>query len=370
MDMPKHFLSDAQLNASDIPASAFSKTVLEWFDEFGRKDLPWQQSRDAYSIWISEIMLQQTQVTTVIPYYERFMASFPDVQSLAAAEQDDVLHHWTGLGYYARARNLHKSAKLICSEYAGIFPTDIDSLVDLPGIGLSTAGAVLSFSTNQRHPILDGNVKRVLCRYFGVEGWPGKSSVQKELWQLANENTPSDRVAEYTQAIMDFGATQCKRHSPDCNLCPLKDSCYALNEGQVKSLPSKKPRKIVPVRQSILLLLLNDSNEPLLIKRPPSGIWGGLWCLPELPFDGELPNDKQIQDWVEDEFGLMIDEVSPKHVFRHTFSHFHLDITALNAQLSEQTSPQINDQAYIWFNHSKDLQIGLAAPIKKLLNLH
>jgi len=322
-------------NAKPIHNS-FTAKILKWFDQFGRMSLPWQKSKHPYSIWISEIMLQQTQVATVIPYYERFIASFPDVATLAKAEQDDVLHHWTGLGYYARARNLHKAAKIITEKYAGLFPQDIDTLINLPGIGRSTAGAILSFSTEQRHPILDGNVKRVLCRYFGVEGWSGKASVLSKLWELADQCTPNSRIANYTQAIMDFGATQCKRSSPDCANCPL---------------------------------------AKILIKRPPVGIWGGLWCMPEISYEELIPSNKQMIEWINNNLFLINETINSGSFFdgesfRHTFSHFHLDVTTVKIKLSNNSSLQISDfENHIWFNATNNLQIGLAAPIKKLLRV-
>jgi len=355
--------------------NSFTANILKWFDQFGRKSLPWQKSQHPYSIWISEIMLQQTQVATVIPYYERFMASFPDVVTLAKAEQDDVLHHWTGLGYYARARNLHKAAKIITEEHAGLFPEDIDALIDLPGIGRSTAGAILSFSTEQRHPILDGNVKRVLCRYFGVEGWPGKVSVQSELWELADQCTPNSRIANYTQAIMDFGATQCKRSSPDCANCPLAKSCFAFSHELTKELPTKKPKKVTPIKKSVFLVIENNKGETLLIKRPPVGIWGGLWCMPEISYEELMPSNEHMIEWVNHNLGLMADTFDSESFtegdsFRHTFSHFHHEVTTVKIKLSNDSSMQLNDlDNHIWFNAANNLQIGLAAPIKKLLRV-
>ncbi|MGB5257277.1 MAG: A/G-specific adenine glycosylase, partial [Woeseiaceae bacterium] len=261
--------------------TSFSDRLLTWFDEHGRKDLPWQQRRDPYPIWISEIMLQQTQVQTVIPYFERFMQRFASIDALASADQDDVLHHWSGLGYYARARNLHRAARMIVSEHGGVFPDDIDAVTELPGIGRSTAGAILSLSRDQRHPILDGNVKRVLTRHAAIEGWPGKTAVLKALWALADRHTPDDRVAAYTQAIMDLGATLCTRSSPAGARCPVMGDCTAYAPDTVTLYPGRKPKKEKPLRTTTMLIARTEARV-YLERRPEAGIWGGLWSLPEL----------------------------------------------------------------------------------------
>jgi len=274
----------------EVPAHAgtFSTSVLNWFAEHGRKNLPWQHDKTPYRVWVSEIMLQQTQVSTVIPYFEKFMASFPSLAALAAAPEDDVLAHWSGLGYYARARNLHKCAKLAVSNYGGVLPQALDELVAMPGIGRSTAGAILSLALGQPTPILDGNVKRVLARYFAVDGWPGKSDVLKQLWHISETVTPVKSTDSFNQAMMDLGATLCTRSRPACVRCPLASDCQARALGEPTRFPGKKPKKITPVKTTIMLALANADGAYLLERRPPSGIWGSLWSLPEVGSDHEL----------------------------------------------------------------------------------
>jgi A/G-specific adenine glycosylase len=259
-----------------VTPNTFAERVLAWYDIHGRKHLPWQQDITPYKVWVSEIMLQQTQVTTVIPYFERFMQSFPSVVELANAAQDDVLHHWTGLGYYARARNLHKAAKQIVEVHGGTFPDNIDDVIALPGIGRSTAGAVLSISRNQRHPILDGNVKRVLARYYAIGGWPGQKAVENALWEVAEKNTPEKRSANYTQVMMDLGAMVCTRSKPKCDECPLQHDCLAYAQGAQTEFPGKKPKKAIPERSTLLIVPLFQ-QQVYLEQRPSSGLWGGLY---------------------------------------------------------------------------------------------
>jgi len=263
----------------------FAIHLLKWYRQHGRHDLPWQKNKSLYSVWVSEIMLQQTQVVTVIPYYQNFMQRFPDIASLAAATQDEALRYWAGLGYYSRARNLHKAAALIVESHQGVFPVTYDEVLALPGIGPSTAGAILAQATGQRHAILDGNVKRVLARYQAIEGWPGQKTVEKQLWKYAESFTPESNVADYTQAIMDLGATLCARSSPKCDACPLVTDCKAFQLNRTAELPTKKPKKAIPVKQKRFLIIRNKRGEMLMEKRPPSGIWGGLWSLPELTMD-------------------------------------------------------------------------------------
>ena len=264
-----------------MTTNAFSTRVLAWFDENGRKDLPWQHDISPYRVWISEIMLQQTQVATVIPYYESFMQRFPDVLALADASEDEVMHLWSGLGYYSRARNLHKSAKMVAHELGGVFPQTLDGMIALPGIGRSTAGAILSIASGQQTAILDGNVKRVLARFQAVEGWPGKTPVLNELWEYAEAYTPMARVADYTQAMMDLGATVCTRSRPQCGDCPLVADCEGHASGEPTRYPGKKPKKVLPVKQTCMVVL-EHQGQILLEKRPPTGIWPGLWSLPEV----------------------------------------------------------------------------------------
>ncbi|MGB0465946.1 MAG: A/G-specific adenine glycosylase [Pontibacterium sp.] len=337
----------------------FSTAVLDWFDQHGRHDLPWQTDKSAYHTWISEIMLQQTQVVTVIPYYQRFISRFPDVNSLAEAAQDEVLHLWTGLGYYARARNLHKAAQQVVRDFEGQFPQSAEALEALPGIGRSTAGAVLSISTGKRAAILDGNVKRVLARFYAVDGWSGTSAVQKILWQFAEQNTPYERVGDYTQAMMDLGATLCTRSKPGCLLCPLQQQCQAFEKGLTAQLPSPKPKKVLPVKQTMMLLIRNEASDVLLYQRPPSGLWGGLWGLPQV---------QDLRD-CQREHGLDIDNETTEILtpLRHTFSHFHLDITPVIAELKAPAKSVMEGAPTLWYNVQQPQSVGLAAPVKKLL---
>jgi len=342
--------------------AAFTQAVLGWYDQHGRKDLPWQQDITPYRVWVSEIMLQQTQVSTVIAYFQRFMQRFPDVEKLAAAPQDEVLHLWTGLGYYARARNLHRTAQLLVAEHDGVFPADIEALCALPGIGRSTAGAIASISMSISAPILDGNVKRVLARFHAVPGWPGKKEVENQLWSLAQQYTPKKRVRDYTQVMMDLGATVCTRSKPRCPQCPLQQHCAAYGAEQTNLYPGKKPSKKIPARQTIMLLLENEQGDVLLEQRPPSGLWGGLWCLPEVDTLTQL-------DEVLQQRGLTLLDQPTKQplAFRHTFSHFHLDITPLRMVVMEAASSIKEFPAQRWVKHHAPGRLGLAAPIKSLL---
>jgi len=342
----------------------FSRRLLSWFEQNGRKDLPWQQNPTAYRVWVSEIMLQQTQVATVIPYFNRFMQQFPDVKSLAAALQDEVLKYWSGLGYYARARNLHRAARQLIREHGGQFPADLDSLMSLPGIGRSTAGAILALACGQRGVILDGNVKRVLARYHAVSGWPGKRAVADQLWLLADEHTPRKRIAEYTQAIMDLGATLCTRTKPGCGLCPLQEKCLAFAAGNPQVFPQPRPKTRRPVRTAQFLILQNGQGEVLLRKRPDHGIWGGLWSFPELPDHLSLDEYFQAQ-------GLRVLE---KHknlaTFKHQFTHFELHIEPLliQAEANGNGVREMEEQPGVWYKTGTELPGGCPAPVIQLLN--
>jgi len=339
--------------------SAFQRNILVWFDQHGRKDLPWQKDLTPYRVWLSETMLQQTQVATVIPYFNAFIAKFPDIADLANAPADEVLHLWSGLGYYARARNLHKTAQLIAEQ--GRFPDTLDELLTLPGIGLSTAGAILSIAFNKSHPILDGNVKRVLTRFRAVSGWPGNSAVNKELWAISAKLTPIDRVADYTQAMMDLGATVCTRSKPACEVCPLNGECLARRENNVSAYPTPKPAKILPIKQLTLLLLSNADKCILLEKRPPTGIWGGLWSLPE--FDSV----EEAHDWCLAR-NIHIAGQQILATRRHTFSHYHLDYTPLLIQSDNPINFVMEADRTVWYKTGQLNKLGLAAPIKQLLN--
>lgn len=339
----------------------FAQKVVAWYENRGRKHLPWQQAITPYKVWVSEIMLQQTQVTTVIPYFERFMLRFPNVAALANAPANEVMHHWSGLGYYARARNLHKAAQVIRDHYQGDFPTEIVQVEALPGIGRSTAGAVLSLACQQSHPILDGNVKRVLARCFAIEGWPGKASVLSQLWQLSEQLTPDEQVRAYNQAMMDLGATICTRSKPLCLHCPLTEQCVALKQGNVEAYPGKKPKKALPVKQTKMLICRNAKGELLLQHRPPSGIWGGLWSFPELPID------EDPLAWGKAHFACELLPLSSLPWRRHTFSHFHLDIQPQELLLKEPGWQVLDGDEWVWYNPQQPDQRGLAAPVSRLL---
>jgi A/G-specific adenine glycosylase len=344
-----------------LTASEFQKQVLEWFDQYGRKDLPWQQDIHPYRVWVSEIMLQQTQVQTVIPYFQRFMQELPTVHALAAADEDLVLHLWTGLGYYARARNLHRSAKTVVKDFDGEFPGSVEALCELPGIGRSTAGAIRSIAFQQPAAILDGNVKRVLARYAAISGWPGQSTVLKQLWELAEELAPEQRVADYSQAMMDLGATLCVRATPRCELCPLEHACQARAKHSQAEYPGRKPRKTLPVKSTTMLMVINPDDEIYLAKRPPTGIWGGLWSFPE------LDDPAQADQFCQDTFATSTDDVELWDLHRHTFSHYHLDIRPALVRLQKAPQSVMEGGQQLWYNSAQPDSIGLAAPIARLL---
>ena len=338
-------------------AKSFSQRVLSWFDDYGRKNLPWQLNASPYSVWVSEIMLQQTQVATVIPYYDRFIQHYPSIQDLAQAELDDVLALWTGLGYYARARNLHKAAKLVSEVYGGVFPQTIAELEALPGIGRSTAGAILSLSMNKKATILDGNVKRVIARHAGVKQWPGIKEIHDDLWRIAEQHTPDERCQAYNQAMMDLGALICTRTKPQCLLCPISSDCYARMSGQPEQFPGKKPKINKPVKSCAFAIKRNHQNEVFLVRRPNSGIWGGLWCFEQFDTQNELEARLAGCGTVD----------SVLASFRHTFSHYHLDITPVLITLKHSNG--VADSQGEWFSLADAKTKGLAAPVLKLLNL-
>ena len=343
--------------------SEFQTAVLNWFDQHGRTHLPWQQDISAYRVWVSEIMLQQTQVNTVIPYYLRFMKSFPSVQDLAAAPLDEILHHWTGLGYYARARNLHKTAQQVSSDLNGKFPNTVDQLCKLPGIGRSTAGAIMALAHHQNHPILDGNVKRVLARYAGVSGWPGKKSVEQKLWEIAESLLPDERIANYTQAQMDLGATICKRNKPLCLQCPLNEDCKAFLLGKTELFPTSKPKKEISIRQTHWLIAQSINGEILLEQRPASGIWGGLWSFPE--FD----NSTELTFFSQEKLEVNPQEIQQQKQIRHAFTHFKLDITPYLVHSSYSYQKIDHNKIFDWYTIRDALQLGLPAPVKAFLTL-
>ena len=336
----------------------FARDLLAWFDEHGRKDLPWQHNITPYRVWISEIMLQQTQVATVIPYYEKFMQKFPSIEELAHASQEQVLHQWTGLGYYARARNLHKTARNITKEYNGKMPMTASALEALPGIGRSTAAAIVAICSGQRAAILDGNVKRVLARIFAIEGWPGQSLTLKRLWQKAQELTPPDRVADYTQAIMDLGAIVCTRSEPKCQLCPFEPRCKARLTQSIENYPGKKPSKNIPTKQ-ITMLVIESSEGILLQKRPQSGVWGGLWSFPELPEKNAEHHLKRLG------YNIIKSILMPP--LKHTFTHYHLDIKPLHLHVEPSNEVEEPPTSTIWFDPSNPQPIGLSGVVTKIL---
>jgi A/G-specific adenine glycosylase len=346
-----------------ISAKQFQRRVLDWFDRHGRHDLPWQHKRTPYRVWLSEIMLQQTQVKTAIPYFHRFVAQYPDVATLAAAAEDDGLHLWTGLGYYARARNLLKCARVIATDHGGRFPDTVAGLESLPGIGRSTAGAIVSMAFGKPAAILDGNVKRVLARHAGIDGWPGETAVHRELWELAESLTPVERCRDYTQAMMDLGATLCTRSRPDCGRCPLAESCLANQRGEQSRYPGKKPRKSLPVRSTTMLIIRNPAGEVFLSRRPSEGIWGGLWSFPEV---GDTAAAVSL---CLDRFGCEPDRVEAWEPLRHTFSHYHLDIQPLLMRLPRDPVAVAEAGRHLWYDRARPESVGMAAPVARLMSL-
>ena len=339
--------------------SAFASRVVAWQREHGRHDLPWQNTRDTYCVWLSEVMLQQTQVATVIPYYGRFLARFPDLAKLAAAPVDEVLALWSGLGYYSRARNLHRAARTIDADHGGKFPNTFEEMVRLPGIGRSTAAAILAFCRGERRAILDGNVKRVLARVFAVRGYPGDRRVENELWRRAEALLPEEGIEAYTQGLMDLGARICTRTKPACHLCPIAADCAAHAQGREVAYPERRPATLFPEREK-LLLILRRSGAVLLEKRPPSGIWGGLWSLPE------APTDSDIERLCRERFGVRAARWQRLDPIRHSFTHFRLiihpvcvDASALDARAAEPVC--------LWLQLDAARDAALPAPVKKLL---
>ena len=338
----------------------FSTRLIRWHQRHGRHDLPWQNTADPYRVWLSEVMLQQTQVATVIPYYRRFLERFPTLPDLAAAPVEDVMALWSGLGYYARARNLHAAARTLMTDYRGEFPRDAVHIARLPGVGRSTANSIATFCFGARAPILDGNVKRVLCRAFGIEGFPGSSAVEKRLWALAEELMPPRQGAIHNQAQMDLGAMVCTRARPRCETCPFADSCIARASGRVAELPHAKPRRELPLRCATLLVLRDDARV-LLETRPPLGIWGGLQSLPELPAGADA------RHWAEQRFACRVIAVSPAPTFVHVFSHFKLQITPLVLFCNIELSPAVLEPTHDWALLDNLAAAGLPAPIRRLL---
>lgn len=338
----------------------FATRVLAWFDRHGRKDLPWQQQPTPYRVWVSEIMLQQTQVATVIPYYQRFMQRFPTVESLAAAPLDTVLQQWQGLGYYSRARHLHQAAKLICDQYGGMFPTTLAAMQALPGVGRSTAAAILSLSLGQAHAILDGNVKRVLARYHAVPGHPSNKAVEQQLWAYAEQHLPPQCNAAYTQAMMDLGATVCTRSRPACLLCPLQTGCRAYHQGNPQDYPSKRPSKPLPEKQRLALVWRGQAGNILLYKRPPTGIWGGLWSFPEF---ADLPS---LLDWLRQQGHPSAGLVALPPLI-HTFSHYRLHLQPFLLEVGVHPTRIMDSADWLWYKEGMVMEGGLTAAVQQFL---
>lgn len=331
----------------------FTEQLIAWQKVSGRHDLPWQNTRDAYRIWLSEIMLQQTQVSTVIPYYLRFLERFPTVEALAAAPIEAVIEHWAGLGYYARARNLHRCAQQVANRFGGEFPDSADTLAELPGIGRSTAAAVAAFAFGRRAAILDGNVKRVLCRQFGVAGFPGQAAIHRQLWDLAESLLPEGDIERYTQGLMDLGATLCTRGRPRCGECPVATDCVARRDGRQGELPASKPRAAVPERTATFVLL-TDGDRLLLERRPPSGLWGGLLVPPEGDPAG-----------VAARFGLTLGERQTLPPFKHAFTHFRLTLEPVLCTVTGAAG--LAEPGLEWVELARAADAGVPAPIRKLI---
>lgn len=344
-----------------MSAETFSARLLHWFATHGRHDLPWQHPRDAYRVWISEVMLQQTQVATVIPYFDRFLDHFPDVPALAQAPLDEVLRHWAGLGYYARARNLHRAAQQIARQHGGVFPQRFEDVSALPGIGRSTAGAILAQAYGQRHAILDGNARRVLARHAGIEGWPGLPKVQARLWDAAEARLPNTRLIDYTQAMMDLGNLTCRARAPRCANCPVREDCVALAHDRVAALPAPRPKRERPRRKADVLLIENAQAEVLIERRPPAGIWGGLWCLPIID---------AAQDWREhaQRIGADSNGAHALPVLRHAFTHYDLDLHPQHLRGIGSVDSIADTVGRAWIKLvDPESWPGLPAPIRKLL---
>jgi A/G-specific adenine glycosylase len=336
--------------------------LLAWFDAHGRHDLPWQRNRTPYGVWVSEIMLQQTQVGTVIPFYDRFMQRFPNAAALAAAPLDDVLAHWAGLGYYARARNLWRSARIVAAQHGGELPAAFEPLHALPGIGRSTAGAILALAHGQRWAILDGNVKRVLARYHAVAGWPGSPSVAGELWRHAEAHTPHERVGDYTQAIMDLGATLCVRTRPACTVCPLAQGCAAALAGTQALHPKPRPKRERPQRRVAVLVVRAPDGRVLLERRPARGIWGGLYSLPE------LSADDSPREWCARVLGAGVAGERALRTIEHAFTHFDLDLAPRLLDLTASPSAVMDRDDWVWCRPGVKLDVGVPAPVALLLS--
>ena len=339
--------------------ASLAAKVIAWQKQHGRHDLPWQGTRDPYAIWVAEVMLQQTQVATVIPYYRRFLGRFPNLAALASADIDTVLAHWSGLGYYSRARNLHRAAQIVSRDHRGRFPAEFEAVNALPGIGRSTAAAICAFAFGARRAILDGNVKRVFARYFAVRGYPGDRRVDEELWRRAERLLPTKDIAAYTQGLMDLGANVCTRGQPSCTDCPLRRGCIARQRGLIAQLPTPRPRKSLPHRETTMLVL-QHAGEILLEKRPATGIWGGLWCLPEATADEPLEQVCRLR------FGAHVGAVDAMPAVEHGFTHFSLTIQPRRVQVT-RIEPRAGEPGMIWLPVEDVRSVAVPAPVKRIL---
>lgn len=346
-----------------ISSKQWQTEIVNWFDQHGRKTLPWQENKTPYRVWISEIMLQQTQVSTVIPYFQRFMTTYPQLAALAAAPLDDVLHLWAGLGYYSRARNLHQAAQLIMTEHQGVFPHSLTELVALPGIGESTAGAILAIAFNQAATILDGNVKRVLARAFNVQAPINQRAGELQLWEIARSLTPTARIADYTQAMMDIGATICLRKNPLCECCPVVERCAAFALHIQNELPRKSAKERIPTRQATFIII-KAADTVLLEKRPAIGIWGGLWSLPQLT---EVVGQAEVREYCLVKHKLKVAACKTLPSFRHTFSHYHLEIHPMLVTIKKPPAKAMEANQQIWYNLIQPPALGLPKPVQDLL---
>ena len=349
------FAAPAPLRADQV--AWLRRRMLAWFKRHGRHDLPWQGQRDPWRVWVAEIMLQQTSVAAVIPYYRRFLDAFPDLAALARASEDQALALWSGLGYYARARNLHRAARQVHAQMDDRLPDTVAGLMALPGIGRSTAGAIAAAGFGRSAPILDGNVKRVLCRYRGITAWPARAAVSKSLWECASACTPSRRAADYNQAMMDLGATVCTRSRPACDACPLSARCVARRLGIQARCPGARQTKPRPWRAARFAVILDRRDAALLVRRPVPGVWGGLWCFPELPADCDVPA------WCQERWGLVLQPLGELPEQRHQFTHYQLRATLSLFRLAHRrvATPALDPKR--WWHPRMRSAIGLAAPV-------
>jgi A/G-specific adenine glycosylase len=340
-------------------STTFAQRLVRWQKQHGRHDLPWQHTRDAYRVWLSEIMLQQTQVATVLGYYQRFLQRFPDIRALAAAHEDEVLQLWSGLGYYSRARNLHRAAQIVVGQFGGEFPREFDALLALPGVGRSTAAAISAFAFGRRRAILDGNVKRVLCRHLGVAGFPGDKAVETLLWQRAESLLPRRGVEVYTQALMDLGAGVCVRSQPRCGACPVSADCVAYQQDRIGELPAPRPKKNYPEKSTVMLIAL-DRGAVLLEKRPPVGIWGGLWSFPE------IASAEDAVQVCRTRFGIEARKLPAWPVLQHGFTHFRLQITPQPLQVVRRDS-RVEQPGRLWLAVADAVGAAIPQPVRVLL---